>query len=662
MKQLLKKLVNFDKKGLARVIIAAVIMIAAMIIVYRFKAGNDFYVSRNDKIIVLVCAFISILLAYFRIAKMPRALNWVGELLTVCGSACFLFLYLEPLVNGMSSYKTEATSYNIMTAFIFVLFAYGIVANAGIAVLLGGSVILIFYFADYFVARLRGTPLVYSDIFSIKTAAGVAGEYNYVLNARIFTAIFIFFLFISFGLFISDNKKNWKARIAILACSCLISCGAFYGLTRTNILADKGFAISSFLPVDAANENGLLLNNLLIYQSTIQDEPDGYTNKAVSEIIDKYTKTSSSQADNPVMPNIIVVMNESFTDIDYLETVKTSEPTIPKFKAMNENCVKGTLISSILGGNTPNSEFEGLTGCTMAFLPSGSVAYQQSINRALPTVASMLKNQGYATSAIHIYDPTYFSRSRVYPLLGIDTFINEKNYSRDEIVVEYFRSVSGYAADKSSFEMITNEFEKKDKDDRMFNLCVTIQNHGGYWTGTKGITVLGQRNDYADEYVSLLKITDDAFADLIAYFAKVDEPTIVVMYGDHQPYLFADDYVPVWDGYDYTAEEKRFMQAKTPFVIWANYDIEETDMGEISINYLGPIIMKTAGTPMSDYFWYLDELREEIPVISAVCFVDKDGNHFTDYKSSQYADRIREYEYLQYNYLKGDVKRYFYGE
>ena len=102
------------------------------------------------------------------------------------------------------------------------------------------------------------------------------------------------------------------------------------------------------------------------------------------------------------------------------------------------------------------------------------------------------------------------------------------------------------------------------------------------------------------------------------------------------------------------------MKAKVPFVIWANYDIEEAEMGEMSINYLGPLVMKTAGLPMSDYFNYLNGLREDVPVISAAGFVDKSGRLFTNPDDSEYADRIKEYEYLQYNYLKGNTRMEFY--
>ena len=104
------------------------------------------------------------------------------------------------------------------------------------------------------------------------------------------------------------------------------------------------------------------------------------------------------------------------------------------------------MISSIYGGNTPNSEFEFLTGCSLAFLPQGMVTYQQLIDSKLPTFATHLKDLGYTTSAIHLYNPEYFSRGRIYPLLGFDKFVNLYNTTVD------IDLIGDYSTDANSFE------------------------------------------------------------------------------------------------------------------------------------------------------------------------------------------------------------------
>lgn len=653
--------VKDNKKKVICTVVEIVILIAMLGLFYWSKGKNEYYLSMKDKLIIVVTSGLSVLLTILP-NKMPKRVNCILSILVIIFFPVFAFYRLEPLINNISNCSSNAPIYNIIFILLILICVYGITANTGLSVAIGGGAIYAYYLTAYFTLQFRGTPLLFSDILSAKTAMGVAGNYTFVLNNRIVTTFYILFFLSSLSFAIEVEKKNLKIRlINAVVCLTIGICGILCSVF-TDYLENKGFTTTPFLPKQCAQANGLLLNGIMSAHASILEKPEGYSREIVEGIIDNYSGFASEYPTSDVMPNIIVIMNESFTDIDYLETVKTSEDMLPKFKAMSENCIKGTLISSILGGNTPNSEFECLTGCSLAFLPTGMVAFQQLINSEVPSMASMLKNLGYTTTALHLYDPSYFDRQRVYPLLGIDTFISEANYSRDAVVVEYFKDE--YAADWSTYKLIENEFESKKDEDKMFLFCVTIQNHGGYWGGLNDVKILGvdQGADYANEYLTLLNKSDDAFADLIEYFSNVDEPTLIVMYGDHQPYLFADDYVSIWDGYDYTDEQKRYMQAKVPFVIWANYDIEEADMGEMSIDYLGPTIMQAAGLPMSDYYAYLDKLRETIPVVSAVCFVDENNNHFYNYKNTQYADILTEYEFLQYNYLKDNIKKNFYGE
>ena len=132
------------------------------------------------------------------------------------------------------------------------------------------------------------------------------------------------------------------------------------------------------------------------------------------------------------------------------------------------------------------------------------------------------------------------------------------------------------------------------------------------------------------------------------------------MFGEHQPNLFDDFYDSIWAGYELSDEEKTYLKSKVPFVIWANYDIEEKEMGEMSINQLGPTILKAAGLPLSGYQSYLESLHKDIPVISGIGIVDKDGNHFLSTSDTDYKNALRDYEYLQYYYLKGNKKDAFF--
>lgn len=650
---LFKKTVG-NKENIIRAAITFVVLIVILVVFYILKSKSEFYISTTDKLCIVGMIVLTTLLMLFRF-KLPKAVSVIGELAALFGVPAFLFFRLEPVVNDLEIYKKEASIFNYIIILAVILVVYGVFAqNAGIAIGVGGCAVYIFYLIDYFVINLRGTPVLFSDFLSWRTAIAVSSGYHYDINRNIVIIFYELAVFIGLASFFTDGKKKIVERICVGIPTVAAGVIIFAVLINSDILTSKELTTSAFVPVTGAKENGLFVNNILTTKASIITEPKGYSVAKVNEIIEKYSTDSNQQVPGSVTPNVIVVMNESFTDLDYLENVQTTDPTIPQFKALSENCVKGTVISSILGGNTPNSEFECLTGCSMAFLPNGMVTYQQMIDSDLPTMASWLSKYGYDCTAIHLYNPEYFDRTRIYPLLGFDEFININNVTTD---VELFRD---YATDESTFNAIKDKFEHKSSDERLFCFAVTIQNHGGYWWQTADIKVKNAHSDYANEYASLLRITDDSFAELLEYFSSIEEPTIICMYGDHQPYL--DIYDDIWEGYNYTDSEKRYMQAKTPFVIWANYDIEEQNLGEISINYLGPTILEVAGVPMSDYYKYLNNLKETLPVICAIGFKDKEGNYFADYENSEYKEIIEEYSYLQYNYLKGLTGRRFYGE
>ncbi len=649
----LKNLIRNNKGRVISAVVWAVAMLVFLVIFYVFKAHNDYYISLKTKLIVMGCVAVSTLLILFK-PKMKLWLSYLLEVAAIVGVSVFLFTYLEPLVNDMSLFIPDARNLNILIIFAVIVFFYGLFQNAGAGIAVGGFVTYAFYLIEYYTVKFRGTPLILSDFLTAKTAVGVMDNYSYELDQRMIVAFYILALIAAFGFFVSGKKDKALTHIVTAAVGVLAGISIMVLLVYTEVITKNSYETVAFVPIESAQKNGLPLNIICSLKESFLKAPEGYSNAEVSKIIDKYYDPEAEEDNEElVKPNIIVIMNESLTYMDYLGDVKMSEDPLAKLRAMDENCIKGTLISSIYGGNTPNSEFEFLTGCSLAFLPQGIVTYQQLIDSELPTLTTHLEDLGYTTSAIHLYNPEYFSRNRIYPLLGFDEFENVNN---TDIDVEFF---SDYALDKSSFEAIERKYEQSNGKP-FFTFCVTVQNHGGYWHQQTDVKLLDIASDHGEDYLSSIKKTDDAFADLIEFFEKVEEPTIIVMYGDHQPNIGDEFYEQLWKDSNYTDEELTYLKAKVPFIIWANYDIEEEEYGEMSINYLAPLVLKTAGLPLSGYQTFLEKVEKDVPVVSGIGFVDENGNHFKDMDSSEYSELLKEYKYLQYNYLKGNSKLDFY--
>ena len=222
-----------------------------------------------------------------------------------------------------------------------------------------------------------------------------------------------------------------------------------------------------------------------------------------------------------------------------------------------------------------------------------------------------------------------------------------------------------YVSDRYNYRRVIEMFENRDKDQPFFLFNVTMQNHGGYteqsenFTEDVYITGINGDNDpalstaypMANQYLSLIKKSDEAFAELVDYFSKQDEPTIICMFGDHQPNV-ESELINRLQGVtsEQQLTDKQLQQRYvTPFYIWANYDIEEKEIERLGANYLASYMMQVAGVKMPAYNQYLLELSKTLPVIGTIGVIDADGNHYPLGKSTPYDDLIADYEKVVYN-------------
>ena len=192
----------------------------------------------------------------------------------------------------------------------------------------------------------------------------------------------------------------------------------------------------------------------------------------------------------------------------------------------------------------------------------------------------------------------------------------------------------------------------------MFVFDVTMQNHSGYKGEVQNnfaplVTVTdGKVSTGLSEYLSLVRISDLAFGDLVEYFKEADEPTVILMFGDHQPgdAVVRSLYTSVGQTYPPESFEDQYKRYIVPFFLWANFDIEEKDDVTISANYLSTLLCEVAGIELTPQMKYLSELYEKYPVLNANGYIDSDGNLFSADKINENND-LTEYSCIQYNLL-----------
>ena len=216
-------------------------------------------------------------------------------------------------------------------------------------------------------------------------------------------------------------------------------------------------------------------------------------------------------------------------------------------------------------------------------------------------------------------------------------------------------SKSRNISDKESYKKVIELYENKG-DKPLYLFDMTIQNHGGYLTNTNWKTPVSVEGSYyteAKEYLSAIHVSDQAFQYLIDYFSKQTEPTVICMFGDHFPSIETSFYEELlgkpqsdWDLEDI---QKRYA---VPFIIWANYDIQEEQNAVISNNYLENMILKQAGIELPLYNQYLEKLSKEVPAMNVNGYMDTDGkwHNYNEDETDTIKTLLDDYEILQYGY------------
>lgn len=582
--------------------------------------------------------------------EIQKEVDWKQRLQSVLQAVAFsvvpiaLFYLMEFYEHvPWKEVRSQAQLFNML---LFELIAWGlffVIGRASIALQIVAVCSMLFGLVNHYVMKFRSTPFVPWDIYSVKTAMSVADEYDFSPEGQVII-VTILFLLIIIALFFWKFRLEMRFRYRVIAVLAVFICLIQF----VRCLQNEEFQSRNYLypflftPGYMTKVNGMAVTFAMDLAYVKVDRPSGYRKEEAQMLLEAYqTKEEETTAVNQKdrnYPNIIVIMDEAFSDLSVLGNLPVNEdymPFVHQLQKGAENTITGNLHVSVCGGNTANSEFEFLTGHTMAFLPTGSIPYQQYIKKETPSLASYLKELGYATYAQHPYYASGWEREKVYPYLGFE----ETSFLDDYESPQYLRK---YVSDESSFSHVIDTYQKKEAGKPAFIFNVTMQNHGGYSEEysnfTSDIMVFGSENASLNQYLSLIKRTDQEFEKLISYFAKEEEKTVVIFFGDHQPNDAVAAPVLSLNGKNTKSlsQEEQELRYQVPYVVWANFDIDEKRNYDVSLNYLAADVLQWAGVPTSNYHNFLLGLQKKISVISAVKNNNTKDKEVQNYQKLQY--------------------------
>lgn len=532
----------------------------------------------------------------------------------------------------------------------------------------------------YFKLQLRGEPFLPWDIPQFTEASNVVGKANLEFRPSMAWTLALFFALTAAAFFLDERKRKLelKPRLKRIGAGGIFTVLLFLQVFGIYLQP----AVTSFLGIipDTWMQNrfyanyGVVSGFLTNLQALHIAKPDGYSQEnlaALKDLIEKNDRTAplyqnsyaATTASAVKKPNIIYIMCEAFWDVSELDGIVYDREITPTLSSLKERAATGRSYSPSFGGGTCDVEFEALTGYSMEHLPAGCKPYQQHVTHTMFSLPNYLKGQGYNTMAIHGYYRKYWSRDKAYPFLGIDRFISAENFINPERKRGFYWK-GGLISDAEVGSRIIKEFEQRDKSKPLFLHAVTMQNHSSYneknyppqelvniLDAPKGISAdtLSQLRDFATG----IHEADAMLGNLIEYFSGVEEPTILVFWGDHYNTIGKGYELYEKTGYIAKGDVKSPSLRGTPLVIWSNYSSQAVDLGTIGAYNISPVMMNLYGLEKPLFFDFLLDGMSTYRARTRGITVEPDGS-FSESMTEAQQQWFDRHWLLQYDLMFGE--------
>lgn len=245
-------------------------------------------------------------------------------------------------------------------------------------------------------------------------------------------------------------------------------------------------------------------------------------------------------------PNIIVIQLESIFDTKYMKGFVPSADPMPTFTWLKNQYSSGFFTVPAVGAGTANTEFEVQTGMSTQFFGAGEYPFKTIMrSTTCDSMAYDLKRLGYATAGFHNNDATFYERHVDYSNLGFDTFAGMEHM----YMMNY--TPRGWGKDDVLDDIMIERM--KQTEGRDYITTISVQAHGRYpkkYTPTLTNLTCHFEGQYAEDeekraawtyYINMCRETDNMMRALIDKLERLDEPTVLFMYGDHLPSLSLEE-------------------------------------------------------------------------------------------------------------------------
>jgi phosphoglycerol transferase MdoB-like AlkP superfamily enzyme len=498
----------------------------------------------------------------------------------------------------------------------------------------------LFTLLDRYRIKFLKEPLRFDDIKLIGQMRQVIPfviKYPNLKTELILSIILMIILFFLIKKVVKTETKTLKTRIVCLILSVFILTIPYFNqgfFTKT--LGINKIIFNSWYRLENCQNNGMALCFIYDLKFIKTTPPANYSQSTIKNIFSNISSKSEINKTGE-QPNVIVIMSESLFDATKLTNLKFNPDPLADFRPD----IKGNMISPMFGGGTANVEFEFLTSLSNYLFEDNSYPYTDLIKKNMPSLFTVFKDNGYQTTAIHPYDPQFYNRKNVYNFFGLDKFTNLDQMSNPQFA-------GPYVSDKYFTDQILKQLDSTDK--KQFIFAVSMQNHDLYEANrfkNQQINISGniskENKDTLQSYIEGVNLTDQSYQFLKDELTKrTNKPTIVIMFGDHLPFL-GDNYGTYVQGglvsspseTDWTAKNEIDMHS-TPLIMWDNYKLDIPKFGNIGTQVISSNLLNLANIEPEYQFKFTEQLKLNTPFLVKKISLNPDQSMFNNYNLIQY--------------------------
>lgn len=614
--------------------------------------------------------------------RIPELRKWQKILLHVVmtmglsAAILFLALYIQP--NSMSFIVEQFLSQPLLILLnylpvLLITVCFGcLLGNIFYGAALSNVLICGFSLASRIKCDIRQEPLYPRDLQLLREVGEAIDSYHIDFPWKIIAVLLLFSaVLVAAGIFLKKKgaKPGFRGLLRWTHCvgSVVMLVVLVLTLYASHDLYTSFKGTNFFKALGAYNDLGFPYSFCYYLTNNSVDKPEGFDEATAADW------DSEETGDGESLPvNVVIVMNETFTNITENEAFTYSEEDDPiafyHSMVQREDVISGELVVMSLGGGTANTEFDVMTGIQSESLSEATQVAFRTLDSNKDSIFRMYNDAGYNTSYIHPGYAWFYNRNHILPWFGAATTTFYEDLEDPEWL-------GGYISDDYTTDLLIQQFEQDTADGGLaFNYTTTIQNHMNYSLEKYGEdydlpalqcnkTLSEGVNTQLTVYIEGLRYADASLERMVTYFEECGKPVLFAFFGDHYPYLGTEGSGYTQLQMDGENKDYDFSLYEPPFFIWANDEakevldwdtvLETVDIPEhFSAAYLGAALMEITGVAdESPWFTYVNELRREYPVSWKNEYMDAEGNVLYDL-SQDGADKMLKWHQWAYYRLQ----------